>query len=67
VIGSYEPLVLLMAGSARETSAAAEPDIRDAPGERYHRNCYTAAPSAAPAPRRSTMSRAGSEGAVTRI
>jgi hypothetical protein len=41
VIGSYEPLVLLGAGGARETSAAAEPDIRDAQGEYYHRNCYT--------------------------
>jgi hypothetical protein len=46
VIGSYEPLVLLVEGSARETSAAAEPDIRDAQGEHYHRDCYTVFTSA---------------------
>ncbi len=40
VIGFYEPLVLLVQGQARTTSAAAEPQVGDAPGEHFHRACY---------------------------
>ncbi|MCW3032069.1 MAG: hypothetical protein QOK19_2394 [Solirubrobacteraceae bacterium] len=40
VIGYYEPLVLLVEGHARATSAAAEPQVADTAGERFHRACY---------------------------
>jgi hypothetical protein len=40
VIGYYEPLVLLIDGQPRTTSAAAEPQVGDAPGEHFHRACY---------------------------
>ena len=40
VVGSYEPLVVLLDGRARVTSKAAEPDIKAKPGEHYHRACY---------------------------
>jgi hypothetical protein len=44
VIGYYEPLVLLESTGTRETSVAAEPGIRVASGQRFHRGCYTCAP-----------------------
>jgi hypothetical protein len=40
VIGIYEPLVLLFDGRARTSSAAAEPQIGEGPGGRFHRACY---------------------------
>lgn len=40
VIGVYEPLVLLADGEPRTTSAAAEPQIGDAPGLLFHRACF---------------------------
>jgi hypothetical protein len=40
VIGFYEPLVLLVEGHARTTSAAAEPQVADTAGEHFHRACY---------------------------
>jgi len=40
VIGCYEPLVLLLDGQPRTTSATAEPQVGDAPGEHFHRACY---------------------------
>jgi hypothetical protein len=43
VIGYYEPLVLLVQGEARTTSAAAEPQVGGAPGEHFHRTCYAEA------------------------
>jgi hypothetical protein len=43
VIGAYEPLVVLEAGGARQTSCAAEPQLALDDGERYHRACYDAA------------------------
>jgi len=39
VIGIYEPTVVVD-GEPRETSRAAEPDLAERPGERYHRACY---------------------------
>ena len=39
VIGAYEPMILLLDGTARETSRAAEPDV-DGRGDRYHGHCY---------------------------
>lgn len=47
VIGYYEPLVLLERGQARASSAAAEPQLGNAPGERFHRACYVETESAA--------------------
>jgi hypothetical protein len=46
VIGIYEPVVLLSDGRARMTSAAAEPGVREAPGERFHRACCADQPAA---------------------
>lgn len=41
VIGSYEPLVLLLDGEVRETSRAAEPDLALQVGaERFHIACF---------------------------
>ncbi|MBV8990307.1 MAG: hypothetical protein JOY58_02530 [Solirubrobacterales bacterium] len=40
IIGSYEPLVHVSGGSARETSRAAEPHLLGAGGELFHRDCY---------------------------
>ena len=48
VIGYYEPLVLLESSGPRETSGAAEPEIRAAPGVRFHRGCYAGAASIDP-------------------
>ncbi len=45
VIGVYEPLVQVSDGQARLTSAAAEPQIGDEPGERFHRACFTEPPA----------------------
>ena len=39
VIGIYEPTVVVD-GEPRETSRAAEPDLGERPGPRYHRACY---------------------------
>jgi len=39
VIGVYEPMILLLEGTVRETSRAAEPDA-DADGDSYHGACY---------------------------
>jgi hypothetical protein len=50
VIGVYEPLVLLAAGQARTSSAAAEPQIGDGAGELFHRACYAEPLPAADAP-----------------
>ena len=41
VIGVYEPLVHMFDGLARRTSRAAEPDVLDSAGDRYHLECYT--------------------------
>jgi len=40
VIGTYEPLVVVDATGARQTSLAAEPRLEHAGGEHYHRACY---------------------------
>ncbi|MHB8234456.1 MAG: hypothetical protein ACYDHT_07370 [Solirubrobacteraceae bacterium] len=45
VIGVYEPLVLLSAGDARTTSAAAEPQVGEESGEHFHRSCYARSPA----------------------
>jgi hypothetical protein len=50
VIGYYEPLVLLESTGTRDTSVAAEPEIRVASGQRFHRGCYTSAPAELPPP-----------------
>ena len=39
-IGVYEPLIVVVAGEARETSRAAEPDLLLESAEHYHRACY---------------------------
>jgi hypothetical protein len=39
-IGYYEPLVVCVEGQARTTSAAAEPQVAEMPGEHFHRACY---------------------------
>jgi hypothetical protein len=49
VIGIYEPVVLLIHGSARTTSAAAEPRVGDKPGPHFHRACYADSPAVLPA------------------
>jgi hypothetical protein len=41
VIGTYEPMVVLADGQARETAKAAEQDIARSIGECYHHACYT--------------------------
>jgi hypothetical protein len=41
VIGTYEPMVVLADGQARETAKAAEQDIARSVGECYHHACYT--------------------------
>ena len=41
VIGSYEPLIVVIGAAARETSLTADPTVHwDVRGERYHRACY---------------------------
>jgi hypothetical protein len=50
VIGIYEPVVLLTDGQARTTSAAAEPQVGDEPGEHFHRACYAQSAAASVAP-----------------
>lgn len=40
VIGVYEPMVVIAAGHARETSRAAEQVAAAAPRPHYHRDCY---------------------------
>jgi hypothetical protein len=42
VIGVYEPMVLVNEHGPRETSGAAEPTLGDAPGARFHRDCFAA-------------------------
>ena len=39
-IGVYEPLVVVIEGTPRTTSRAAEPAIAAAPGEHYHLACH---------------------------
>jgi hypothetical protein len=39
-IGVYEPLVVVVEGTARTTSRAAEPAIAAGPGEHYHLVCH---------------------------
>ena len=59
VIGYYEPLVMVEPGQVRTTSAAAEPQLNVAPGERFHPACYAEAHSVSTsplAPRRAAMS-----------
>lgn len=41
VIGSYEPLVVVVDRAARETSLAAEPQIPIAGAEHYHAACFS--------------------------
>ena len=43
VIGYYEPLVVLEQGQARTTSAAAEPQLSEVQGKRFHPACYAEA------------------------
>jgi hypothetical protein len=50
VIGIYEPVVLLRDGQARTTSAAAEPQVGDEPGEHFHRTCYAESSAVLAAP-----------------
>jgi hypothetical protein len=40
VLGVYEPVVVVTAGRARETSLAADPAIGTGVAARYHRDCY---------------------------
>lgn len=40
VIGAYEPMILVVDGKPRKTSASAEQDRDLHPGERYHAACY---------------------------
>ena len=40
VIGIYEPLIVVEEHGARQTSRAAEPELRGLPGHHYHRACY---------------------------
>jgi len=40
VIGVYEPLIAVVDGVAQETSIAAQPDIKFARGDLYHRACH---------------------------
>lgn len=41
VIGSYEPLIVVIGAAARETSLTSEPTVHfDVRGERYHGACY---------------------------
>jgi hypothetical protein len=49
VIGTYEPLLVVQEGGARETSYAAEPQIAQERQECYHWACYAAERSDEPA------------------
>jgi hypothetical protein len=40
VIGMYEPMVVRVGEDVRETSAAAEPNVAELTGERFHRACF---------------------------
>lgn len=40
VIGTYEPLVIVVDGEARQTSRAAESELACMPGEHYHSACH---------------------------
>jgi len=40
VIGVFEPVIRHHDGSAHQTSIAAEPDLDQAPGVLYHRDCF---------------------------
>ena len=42
VIGTYEPMIVLENGNARETSKAADPKAASEWSEHYHRDCYIA-------------------------
>jgi hypothetical protein len=39
LIGAYEPIVVREDGSVRETSLAAEPQLRSSQAEQYHLEC----------------------------
>jgi hypothetical protein len=41
VIGVYEPMIVVVRGSAQETSRAAEPRALARGGPSYHAACYT--------------------------